>query len=190
MARVIVLREDGDYQVPEAFLQGKHGHLRRPVSRRSVEERVPVDLVMSTTFMRRGPKKHTVPEFTSRLDDQWHHHDDTIVMKINFNGYPEPNVFWFKDQQPVFSELRHMIHNSEYSTELVIFNATKEDAGFYTCRIENDMGIRETHCQVYIGDTGRLVSKNGKSLTANYRTYRSALYTPSYVYSRHSSIWM
>lgn len=35
-----------------------------------------------------------------------------------------------------------MIHNSEYSTELVIFNAQKEDAGFYTCRIENDMGVR------------------------------------------------
>ncbi|KAI6229380.1 hypothetical protein M3Y95_00525000 [Aphelenchoides besseyi] len=190
MARVIVIRDDGDFQVPEAFLASRNGRIRRPISRRTVETGDPFDFVSTTSFLKRQTKKHTVPEFTSRLEDKWLHQDDTAVLKVNFNGYPEPMVWWFKDQQPVIAEMRIMIHTSENSTELAIFNAQKEDSGFYTCRIENDMGIRETNCQIYIGDTGRLLSKNGKSLAANYRTYRSALYSPSYVYSRYPSTWL
>ncbi|KAI6177350.1 hypothetical protein M3Y97_00897500 [Aphelenchoides bicaudatus] len=196
MARVVVIRDDGDYQVPEGFLSSRHGgHIKTPISRRSVETREPVDLRIATSFLKRGVKKHTVPEFTSRLDDKWHHHSDTVVMKINFNGYPMPTIQWFKDQRPIYAEMRHMvfnfvIHNSDYSTELVIFDAQKEDAGFYKCQIENDMGVRETTCQVYIGDTGRLVSKNGKMLSGNYRSYRSALYTPGFTYSRFPSTWL
>uniref|UniRef100_A0A914CKS0 Uncharacterized protein n=1 Tax=Acrobeloides nanus TaxID=290746 RepID=A0A914CKS0_9BILA len=39
-------------------------------------------------------RKQIIPEFTSRLDDQWHHHDDTIILKIGFKGFPAPNVTW------------------------------------------------------------------------------------------------
>ncbi|KAI6185121.1 hypothetical protein M3Y99_01644500 [Aphelenchoides fujianensis] len=190
-ARVIVLRDDGPYQVPEAFLASR-GHIRKPVTRRAVERGEPLDLYGTPSFLRKTARRHEVPEFTSRLEDRWGHHDDTIVLKANFRGYPEPLV-WFKGQEPVVNDTRHMINTTDFSTELVIFNAQKEDAGFYSCRIENDEGIREDNCQVYIGDTGRLVSKDGKSLTpaaANYRTYRSSLYTPSFFYSRYPGTWM
>ncbi|CAD5217613.1 unnamed protein product [Bursaphelenchus okinawaensis] len=192
MARVIVLRDDDDY-VPENYIMTRHGKTYRPISRRQIlhEEDDDLDFRATRPFAKRSTRKHTVPEFSHRLEDQWHHHDDTIVLKVNFSGYPQPEVTWFKGQSPIFSEMRRTVHTSDNSTELCIFNAQKEDGGFYSCRIENDMGVRETSCHVHIGDTGKLPGKNAKLLAAmNYRTYRNALYTPSYTYSRFAGTWM
>uniref|UniRef100_A0A914E5A7 Ig-like domain-containing protein n=1 Tax=Acrobeloides nanus TaxID=290746 RepID=A0A914E5A7_9BILA len=127
-------------------------------------------------------RKQIIPEFTSRLDDQWHHHDDTIILKIGFKGFPAPNVTWYKDHDPILSTMRTMIYTSESCSELVIYDAKKSDSGFYTCRIENPLGVRDTNCQIYIGDNGIVKSKGLKSLTANHRLYKSVLYAPALKY--------
>jgi len=126
-------------------------------------------------------KKNVIPQFLNRLEDQWHHHDDNITLRVAYKGEPDPVVHWFKDQQPIESTIRTMITAGDGMTELVIFDAQKCDAGFYTCRIENFSGVRETNCHIHIGDnknTGR------KPIPADYRLYRSILYTPSQRYSR------
>jgi hypothetical protein len=80
--------------------------------------------------------------------------------------------------------MRTMVYVSEISSEVIIMDAEKNDSGFYTCRIENPMGVRDTNCQVYIGDNERLKSKGHKTLMANSRLYRSTLYKPNAYYSQ------
>ncbi|CAD5222326.1 unnamed protein product [Bursaphelenchus xylophilus] len=193
MARVIVLRNDDDDYIPENYIVKKNGKTYRPISRRQIlhqDDEEDLDFRSIRPFSKLTHRKHTVPEFSHRLEDQFCHHDDTIVLKCNFTGYPMPEVVWFKGQTPIFNEMRRTVHTSDNSTELCIFNANKEDGGFYSCRIENDMGVRETSCHVHIGDTGKLPGKLAKLEAAiNYRTYRNALYTPSYTYSRFPGTW-
>jgi hypothetical protein len=183
-ARVIILR---DNHLPQKYrprsksgISFQHG---TPNPRSIVEDRELAYPLRSRFFMAKE-KRHTVPEFTSRLDDQWHHHGDTIALRIGFNSYPESVVTWFKDQEPLVSTMRTMIHVSEYGSELVILDAEKTDSGFYTCRIENPMGVRDTNCQVYIGDNERIKATGRKTLMANSRYYHSTVYKPNTYYSR------
>ncbi|KAI1725598.1 immunoglobulin i-set domain-containing protein [Ditylenchus destructor] len=191
-ARIVVIRDDGG---PSLIRNRKNGRkiLHRlehgsPEPDDSLEElEGPFSSLNLKTHNRfYKEKKKSVPEFLNRLEDQWHQFSDNITLKINYRGHPDPVVTWFKDQQPILSTIRTMITAGEGNTELVIFDAEKLDSGFYTCRIENDIGVRETSCQIYIGDTGKLKSAGRKSLaTSNYRAYRSILYNSPHYYSRY-----
>uniref|UniRef100_A0A914YWR0 Ig-like domain-containing protein n=1 Tax=Panagrolaimus superbus TaxID=310955 RepID=A0A914YWR0_9BILA len=189
MARVIIIRDVKDYQLPQKYRPRSKSSSYMSFQRatpnpRSIVENHELAYPLRSRFFTAKEKRHTVPEFTSRLDDQWHHHGDSVALRIGFRGYPEPVVSWFRDQQPIVSCMGTMIYVSEFSSELVIMDAQKIDSGFYTCRIENPLGVRDTNCQVYIGDNGRLQSKGHKTLIANSRLYRSALYKPNAYYSQ------
>uniref|UniRef100_A0A915CY96 Ig-like domain-containing protein n=1 Tax=Ditylenchus dipsaci TaxID=166011 RepID=A0A915CY96_9BILA len=131
-------------------------------------------------YKERRPK---FPEFLNRLEDQWRRPDNNITMRISYKGEPEPIVQWFKDQQLIESNARTMITAGDGVTELVIFDAQKSDAGFYCCRIENDSGVQDTNCHIYIGDSADH-PPGRRPLSADYRLYQSVLYTPSQRYSR------
>uniref|UniRef100_A0A0K0G513 Ig-like domain-containing protein n=1 Tax=Strongyloides venezuelensis TaxID=75913 RepID=A0A0K0G513_STRVS len=151
MARVIILRKDGDILSTKEIHQRLHrvrldknlGNENNNVHR-VVLPRTPKHFAWATT------KKNEVPEFTFRMQDQWHFEGDNIALRVTFNGIPKPAVHWFKDQQPITASMKTMINNGDNSSELIIFTAEKSDAGFYTCRIENNLGIRESHAQIYI----------------------------------------
>uniref|UniRef100_A0AC34RIZ1 Ig-like domain-containing protein n=1 Tax=Panagrolaimus sp. JU765 TaxID=591449 RepID=A0AC34RIZ1_9BILA len=186
MARVIVIRDQKECKF-----------LKRPRAKPAVslqrDRPYPTSLIGvdgllksedgSGRFFFAQEKKQTVPEFTCRLDDQWHHHGDSVSLRIGFKGFPEPNVTWFKDQQPITPCMKIMIYSTATSSELVIMEAQKSDAGFYTCRIENPLGVRDTNCLVHIGDNDRIKSTGHKTLIANSRLYRSVIYKPNLYYS-------
>uniref|UniRef100_A0A7E4V6J8 Ig-like domain-containing protein n=1 Tax=Panagrellus redivivus TaxID=6233 RepID=A0A7E4V6J8_PANRE len=187
LARVIIIRDNSKYAVPDKYKPRFSTQRGNRIDHRTLvedfEQAYPRLPGGSRYFAARG-KRHTIPEFTQRLEDQWHHHDDTVSLRVGFNGYPDVVVTWFKDQQPILPDMHHMIVTSEYSSELTIMSAQKAEAGFYSVRIENSMGVRESHCQVYIGDNERLKSKGNKTLLANSRLYRSAIYKPNAYYNR------
>uniref|UniRef100_A0AAF5DJW1 Ig-like domain-containing protein n=1 Tax=Strongyloides stercoralis TaxID=6248 RepID=A0AAF5DJW1_STRER len=131
----------------------------------------------SKHFVWATSKRNEVPEFTFRMQDQWHFEGDNIALRVTFNGVPKPETHWFKDQQPILPSMKTMINDGENSSELIIFNAEKNDSGFYTCRIENNLGIRESHAQIFIKG-----NENKKCLRSmprkNYLSER--LYRPMY----------
>ena len=82
-----------------------------------------------------------------------------------------------------------MVLASDGQTELTLFSAQPCDTGFYTCRIENDTGVREAHCQLHVqGEVEPIKEPNGAKTgtsASSYRLYRSVLYTPTQYYSRY-----
>uniref|UniRef100_A0A915NYQ2 Uncharacterized protein n=1 Tax=Meloidogyne floridensis TaxID=298350 RepID=A0A915NYQ2_9BILA len=99
------------------------------------------------------PEKYEIPEFVGRLEDQTYLNGDNFVLRIGYKGCPEPL--------------------------LALFNAQREDGGFYNCRIENANGVRETGCHIFITNDGPGGPRGMQ------RSYRSVLYTPSQRYSRY-----
>ncbi|KAH7732304.1 striated muscle preferentially expressed protein kinase-like protein [Aphelenchoides avenae] len=208
MARVVLLRDSpepefssaipGSHLTRKSFCSFQHG---TPRPRAVIEERNLglVPSVVGSRFLTARPKKNVVPEFTQKLEDQTRHHGDSIMMKVAFRGNPKPVLTWyvrdplypliyrlssrFKEHEPLLPTMRIQIYTDERSSEVAIFNSDKSDAGFYTCRIENDLAMRETKCHVYIGETA-VTTPRGTISGANYRSYRSALYTPTSYYSR------
>jgi len=159
------------------------------VPTRSVLPRLDLTLFGGSAGNRRYYKneKESVPEFTSHVEDEWHTAGDNIVLKVQYKGHPEPIVHWFKGQELVSCTMRIVITADGSLTELAIFDAQRTDGAYYSCRIENDSGVRETGCHVFIED--RYIppeerGRYGRGLGSSPRLYRSVLYTPSQRYRR------
>jgi len=119
-------------------------------------------------------EREVIPQFSTRLDDQMRNHDELVVLRCTFKGSPEPRVTWFKDQRPLLPTQSTVVTNSNGRSELWLFNVTKENTGFYSCRIENALGMRETMCHVMIGSNpNSLTATTGtQALMADQRWYR------------------
>ncbi|XP_017083163.2 papilin isoform X3 [Drosophila eugracilis] len=59
----------------------------------------------------------------------------TIAMSCSVQGYPEPNVTWTKDEEPLYNNERVQITSQPH--RLVLSNVNPEDSGKYTCRASN-----------------------------------------------------
>uniref|UniRef100_A0A915LET4 Ig-like domain-containing protein n=2 Tax=Meloidogyne incognita group TaxID=654580 RepID=A0A915LET4_MELJA len=128
------------------------------------------------------PEKYEIPEFVGRLEDQTYLNGDNFVLRIGYKGCPEPLVQWYKGQQPIMSDpdsTKIVITADSAYAQLALFNAQREDGGFYNCRIENANGVRETGCHIFITNDGPGGPRGMQ------RSYRSVLYTPSQRYSRY-----
>ncbi|KAL7070164.1 hypothetical protein ACQ4LE_010326 [Meloidogyne hapla] len=126
-------------------------------------------------------EKYEIPEFVGKLEDQTYLNGDNFVLRIGYKGCPEPLVQWYKGQEPIISDLdstKIVITADSAYAQLALFNAQREDGGFYNCRIENANGVRETGCHIFITNDGPGGPKGMQ------RSYRSVLYTPSQRYSR------
>ncbi|KAE9551942.1 hypothetical protein FO519_004843 [Halicephalobus sp. NKZ332] len=181
MARVIIIRDKKVYNIPQKYTKKINVSFQR-------DKTYPYSLIDDDNLaypVNKDAKQHTVPEYTCRLDDQWHHHGDTIALRIGFKGYPDPVVTWFKDQQAIIPSMKIMLQSTATGSELIVLDAQKSDAGFYTCRIENPLGLRDTNCFIHIGDTDRIKSTGYKNLIVDSRLYRTVVYKPHYYYSRH-----
>uniref|UniRef100_A0A915LEF2 Ig-like domain-containing protein n=1 Tax=Meloidogyne javanica TaxID=6303 RepID=A0A915LEF2_MELJA len=129
-----------------------------------------------------GTEKYEIPEFVGRLEDQTYLNGDNFVLRIGYKGCPEPLVQWYKGQQPIISDpdsTKIVITADSAYAQLALFNAQREDGGFYNCRIENANGVRETGCHIFITNDGPGGPRGMQ------RSYRSVLYTPSQRYSRY-----
>uniref|UniRef100_A0A1I8BSC4 Ig-like domain-containing protein n=1 Tax=Meloidogyne hapla TaxID=6305 RepID=A0A1I8BSC4_MELHA len=102
-------------------------------------------------------EKYEIPEFVGKLEDQTYLNGDNFVLRIGYKGCPEPLVQWYKGQEPIISDLdstKIVITADSAYAQLALFNAQREDGGFYNCRIENANGVRETGCHIFITNDG------------------------------------
>uniref|UniRef100_A0A914X2C9 Ig-like domain-containing protein n=1 Tax=Plectus sambesii TaxID=2011161 RepID=A0A914X2C9_9BILA len=116
-------------------------------------------------------RSRSPPEIISRLEDQWQGFGENVRLRCSFKGSPTPTVTWYKNQQPIREDMRIMMSCESGVAQLSIYGTRTEDNGLYTCRVENNIGMRETSCQVYIADTKPL-SSPGKKVLTDYRSYR------------------
>jgi hypothetical protein len=97
MARIVLLK---DINERHAVLPGKKSFhsfqhsIPNPVSRADETDLFAFPR-QNARFLTAKSKKHVIPEFTSRLDDQWLHHGDCINMRISYRGAPQPIVMWY-----------------------------------------------------------------------------------------------
>lgn len=58
-----------------------------------------------------------------------------------FTGYPDPEVVWLQDEEPVAETERVQIEYEEDGTcTLIVADAEPEDSGIYKCRASNKLG--------------------------------------------------
>lgn len=92
-----------------------------------------------------APSEHAAPEFQRVLHSVNANEGETAVLECKVTGEPEPTVKWFKDSEPVAVGGRiQSVSKPDGTQQLVIKNATKEDAGEYRCEATNDGGTAWT----------------------------------------------
>ncbi|XP_066264227.1 titin-like [Branchiostoma lanceolatum] len=74
-----------------------------------------------------------------------------IRMYVSISGRPEPEIRWEKEGQPL--DYRAEVENTEYSSQLAIYNTNRYDAGRYDLILMNAVGEKTASVNVKVFDT-------------------------------------
>ena len=98
-------------------------------------------------------RRHSIaPVFTSELPDKGVQEGDNTEMFLYVTGTPEPEIVWYKDNQPI-TLYPHRRFNPTREGELCgleILDARCSDQGGYTCRAYNTAGEVRKSCQLTV----------------------------------------
>uniref|UniRef100_A0A1I7S955 Muscle M-line assembly protein unc-89 n=1 Tax=Bursaphelenchus xylophilus TaxID=6326 RepID=A0A1I7S955_BURXY len=90
--------------------------------------------------------KVVIPLETIRVNEK-----QGFTLRCKFSGAPKLAIKWFKDGERLYSYSHAQItENEDGSTELVVPESSKSDAGTYRCVAENDFGSARTTGQVTV----------------------------------------
>ena len=67
-----------------------------------------------------------------------------VVLEVQFNAVPAPEVMWHKDGFLLQSSLDFMIESTATSSTLTIKEAFISDTGVYQVKIFNEVGMAQT----------------------------------------------
>uniref|UniRef100_A0A8C0UBR0 Myosin light chain kinase, smooth muscle n=1 Tax=Cyanistes caeruleus TaxID=156563 RepID=A0A8C0UBR0_CYACU len=86
-------------------------------------------------------KPHVKPYFTKKILDMEVVEGSAARFDCKIEGYPDPEVMWFKDDQPV-KESRHfqIDYDEEGNCSLTISEVCGDDDAKYTCKAVNSLG--------------------------------------------------
>ncbi|XP_037693002.1 myosin light chain kinase, smooth muscle isoform X2 [Choloepus didactylus] len=89
----------------------------------------------------------------------------TAKFEGRVRGYPEPQVTWHRNGQPITSGSRFLLDCSVRGTfSLVIHAVCEEDKGKYTCEATNNSGARQVTVELTV--EGGSVKKHGQSVVS------------------------
>ncbi|XP_078700696.1 titin-like [Branchiostoma floridae x Branchiostoma belcheri] len=74
-----------------------------------------------------------------------------IRMYVSISGRPQPEIHWEKEGQPL--DYRAEVENTEYSSQLAIYNTNRYDAGRYDLILKNAVGEKTASVNVKVFDT-------------------------------------
>lgn len=66
---------------------------------------------------------------------------DTVHLECEVDGTPEPRITWSKDSQRLANDSNVVIVKSSFKSLLTIAKVHKIDAGRYSCRASNGLGL-------------------------------------------------
>ncbi|XP_066519297.1 striated muscle preferentially expressed protein kinase [Hoplias malabaricus] len=91
------------------------------------------------------------PTFQVTLGDQLVTEGEEVVMCVQVCGQPKPVVYWLKDTVSIRTDGKHELREMDNGKcELRINSVGKSDAGFYTCKIINECGTKQTECRLEV----------------------------------------
>lgn len=70
-----------------------------------------------------------------------------LNLECNSDGYPMPNITWFKDGREIVQTHRIQVIDSN---RLLIYGATKDDSGDYKCVGRNEFSMSEHTEQIIV----------------------------------------
>lgn len=92
------------------------------------------------------------PNFISHLvPDLKIPHREPLVLKALLEGYPSPNINWFKDGTLLKNEPRYEQSYSNGEVTLKVAECVQDDGGVFSCLATNLAGQDSTSCNVTVG---------------------------------------
>ena len=110
---------------------------------------------------------------------------DSLVLRCEYNAFPEPDVFWFKDKRQIAEKPNEVSFSmtQENVCEMTMVNAK---AGIYSVKLKNNYGEVSAECKVEVGGKPKIVKalKNDRimegtnwRLTCEFSAVPEAQYT-------------
>uniref|UniRef100_UPI00398E7F6D myosin light chain kinase, smooth muscle-like n=1 Tax=Pristiophorus japonicus TaxID=55135 RepID=UPI00398E7F6D len=81
------------------------------------------------------------PFFSKTLADLEELEGSASCLQCHIEGYPDPEVIWYKNDEPLTESSHFQIdYQEDGSCSLIISSVTQEDSGHYTCKAVNVLG--------------------------------------------------
>ncbi|XP_038634864.1 myosin light chain kinase, smooth muscle-like isoform X2 [Scyliorhinus canicula] len=81
------------------------------------------------------------PFFSKALEDVEEVESSASCLQCHIEGYPDPEVIWYKNEDPLIESSHIQINYQEDgSCSLIITNLTQKDSGHYVCKAMNALG--------------------------------------------------
>ncbi|XP_044317905.1 titin isoform X3 [Drosophila rhopaloa] len=92
----------------------------------------------------------SLPIFTMRLRDRRVQVTYPVRLTCQIVGYPVPEILWYKDDELVHTDRKHLISAEGQFFTLEIAATTLDDSGTYTCLAKNELGSVSCHCTLVV----------------------------------------
>jgi len=105
-----------------------------------------------------------VPKFTAPLPATYEVKDGEVLhLKCDVTGDPEPQVTWFKDDQPLSSSDVIDLRYKQGQASLTINEVFPEDEGIYKCKATNSLGSVDCGCGLKVLPMEQSAKMNGQA---------------------------
>jgi len=95
------------------------------------------------------------PNFTSSLEPVSVYEGESAVFKVSFTGQPNPAVKWYRYSFPVKDSKDFKIVTSDTCSSLTIAKTCIDDAGVFTCLLENIVGAAKSSSNLNVMEAGQ-----------------------------------
>ncbi|XP_039229325.1 titin isoform X11 [Drosophila yakuba] len=92
----------------------------------------------------------SLPIFTMRLRDRRVQVTYPVRLTCQIVGYPVPEILWYKDDQLIHTDKKHLISAEGQFFTLEIAATSLDDSGTYTCLARNELGSVSCHCTLVV----------------------------------------
>ncbi|XP_033247038.1 titin isoform X8 [Drosophila miranda] len=92
----------------------------------------------------------SLPIFTMRLRDRRVQVTYPVRLTCQIVGYPVPEILWYKDEELINADRRHLITADGQFFTLEIAATTLDMSGIYTCLAKNELGSVSCHCNLVV----------------------------------------
>ncbi|XP_017077859.1 myosin light chain kinase, smooth muscle-like isoform X4 [Drosophila eugracilis] len=92
----------------------------------------------------------SLPIFTMRLRDRRVQVTYPVRLTCQVVGYPVPEILWYKDNELIHTDRKHLISAEGQFFTLEIAATTLDDSGTYTCLAKNELGSVSCHSTLVV----------------------------------------